>query len=236
MLPRAITGRLGAIGIRSRPLSLSTHKANSCYRSRSASAASQNRTSAPGDNNSNSHGNDKHRSIGNNSGSSSSSCSTRHSFRQPHTTADCCGGTAAIGQRQRWQHRREFSAAGRRVVAPAAPSSEFAQLEEEEEEGRQGVGGREKSAVVGDLSSLGGTEIDADDAGDDTPAAAGLRLKTAPASTPLDLGCKAYYMARNIGIRAVCTVRAVNLFVFLFWCCGAAVLRWLLFFFGQRTA
>lgn len=49
------------------------------------------------------------------------------------------------------------------------------------------------------------------------PAAAGLRPETAPASTPLDLECKAYYMARNIGIETVCTVS----FVFAF---GAALL------------
>lgn len=36
------------------------------------------------------------------------------------------------------------------------------------------------------------------------PAAAGLRPETAAASTPVDLGCKAYYMARNIDIKTVC--------------------------------
>ena len=39
------------------------------------------------------------------------------------------------------------------------------------------------------------------------PAAAGLRPETAPASTPVDLGCKAYYMARTIDIKTVCKVR-----------------------------
>lgn len=39
------------------------------------------------------------------------------------------------------------------------------------------------------------------------PAAAGLRPETAAASTPVDLGCKAYYMARNIDIKTVCKVR-----------------------------
>lgn len=43
------------------------------------------------------------------------------------------------------------------------------------------------------------------------PAAAGLRPETAPASTPVDLGCKAYYMARTIDIKTVCKVRCVCL-------------------------
>ena len=38
------------------------------------------------------------------------------------------------------------------------------------------------------------------------PAAAGLRPETAAASTPVDLGCKAYYMARSIDIKTVCKV------------------------------
>lgn len=37
--------------------------------------------------------------------------------------------------------------------------------------------------------------------------AAGLRPATATASTPTDLGCKAYYMARTIDIKTVCKVR-----------------------------
>lgn len=36
--------------------------------------------------------------------------------------------------------------------------------------------------------------------------AAGLRPATAPASTPADLGCKAYYMAKTIDIKTMCTV------------------------------
>lgn len=41
------------------------------------------------------------------------------------------------------------------------------------------------------------------------PPAVGLRPETAPASTPMDLGCKAYYMARTIDIRTVRSVRMV---------------------------
>lgn len=40
------------------------------------------------------------------------------------------------------------------------------------------------------------------------PAAAGLRPETAPASTPHNLGCKAYYMAKAIDIKTVCMVRS----------------------------
>lgn len=97
-------------------------------------------------------------------------------------------------------------------MATAASSSDFAQQEEKEKE-IWDIGGRE-CAVAGDLSSRG---IEIDDTDDDVPAAAGLRPETAPASTPLDLGCKAYYMARNIGIRAVCTVRAVLFLCFEFY-------------------
>lgn len=42
-----------------------------------------------------------------------------------------------------------------------------------------------------------------------SPPAAGLRPETAPASTPAELGCKAYYMARTIDIKTVCTVRCL---------------------------
>lgn len=60
------------------------------------------------------------------------------------------------------------------------------------------------------------------------PAAAGLRPETAAASTPVDLGCKAYYMAKNIDIKTVCKVRCdvscqVLAFVSLHYCWPAVL-------------
>lgn len=82
-------------------------------------------------------------------------------------------------------------------------SSELAQAEEEEEEHG---GGRDSSLPTSSLGIEIGNDDSSSSASPTPPEAAGLRPETAPASTPLDLGCKAYYMATNIGIKAVCTV------------------------------
>lgn len=159
---------------------LSTHK--TYYYWGSASAASQSDISVPRTSNINVH-------VGS---------------RQQRTAS--CGTAPAAGfkegRRRQWQDRRQFST-GRRALAPV-PSPEIA----EEELDQQAAGrGREDSL---------GIEIESSSDGESLarfpptpPAAAGLRPETAPASTPLDLGCKAYYMARNIGIKTVCTVRHV---------------------------
>lgn len=180
MLPRAI-GRLPTVGIRSRPLS--THK--TYYYWGSTSAASQGDISVP------------------------HTCSTNvHACSKQQPTASCRTAPAGFKEERRhqWRERRQFST-GRRAVATAAPSPEVAG-----EEMDQQAGGRDNPEEALGIEIDSGSTIDDDD--DEslarvshTPPAAGLRPETAPASTPLDLGCKAYYMARNIGIKTVCTVR-----------------------------
>lgn len=120
--------------------------------------------------------------------------------QQQRTTS--CGTAPASGfeeeRRHRWQDRRQFST-GRRAVATAAPSPEAAEGETDQQ-----ADGRDSP------EDYLGIEIDSNSTSDDESLAripSGLRPETAPASTPLDLGCKAYYMARNIGIKTVCTVR-----------------------------
>lgn len=118
---------------------------------------------------------------------------------QPQRTASCGTFPAGFrdGRRQQWQDRRRFSTGGR-AVAPV-PSPEVAGEEmDQQADGRDGPGESLGIEIDESLSSF-----------PPTPPAAGLRPETAPASTPLDLECKAYYMARNIGIKTVCTVRYV---------------------------
>ena len=180
MLPRAI-GRLPTVGIRSRPLS--THK--TYYYWGSTSAASQGDISVP------------------------HTCSTNvHACSKQQPTASCRTAPAGFKEERRhqWRERRQFST-GRRAVATAAPSPEVAG----EEMDKQADGRDNPEEALGIEIDSGGTIDDNDDESlarvSHTPPAAGLRPETAPASTPLDLGCKAYYMARNIGIKTVCTVR-----------------------------
>ncbi|CAN0419578.1 unnamed protein product, partial [Ectocarpus sp. 12 AP-2014] len=175
MFPRAISRRLPAVGFRP----LSTRKAHDCWGSASPSRQSSTITS-----------------VSDGTGSSSSIRPQHCSGRRPETAS-----AAALSPVRRWRHGRQFSW-GRRAGAPVT-SSEIAQAEEEEEE--EHGGGRVSSLSVSSL----GIEVGSDDgsvsASPTPPEAAGLRPETAPASTPLDMGCKAYYMATNIGIKAVCT-------------------------------
>lgn len=142
-------------------------------------------------------------SQGDVSGPHASSISVRAGSTQQQRTATC--GTAPAGlkersRQQQWQDRRRFSTGGR-AMAPAPSPGVAGEEVDEPADGRDSV----------EEGSLG-IEIDSSLARfpPKRPAAAGLRPETAPASTPLDLECKAYYMARNIGIKTVCTVRHVG--------------------------
>ncbi|CBJ33046.1 conserved unknown protein [Ectocarpus siliculosus] len=176
MFPRAISRRLPAVGVRP----LSTRKAHDCWGSAWPSRQSSTITS-----------------VSDGTRSSSSIRPQHGSGRGPETAS-----AAALSPVRRWRQGRQFSRGGR-AGAPVT-SSELAQADGEEEE--EHGGGRDSSLSVSSL----GIEIGNDDgssscASPTPPEAAGLRPETAPASTPLDLGCKAYYMATNIGIKAVCT-------------------------------
>ena len=120
--------------------------------------------------------------------------------QQRHTAGEEKAAPVAVAPAgRRWQHQRHFSV-GTRAVATAAPSSEFERDEAEQQD---------------KPFKPFGTEIERSGSGEEdrfppSPPAEGLRPETAPASTPLDLGCKAYYMARNIGIKAICTVRSLS--------------------------
>eukprot|EP00903_Cladosiphon_okamuranus_P010992 g10381.t1 len=131
-------------------------------------------------------------------GARARSISVRAASTQQQRTASC--GTAPSDLRgrrrqQQWQDRRPFSTSGR-AIAPA-PSPEVAGKEMD-----QLAGGRDIDENDGGTSDVDSTVAPFPPT---PPAAAGLRPETAPASTPLDLECKAYYMARNIAIKTVCT-------------------------------
>ncbi|CAM9176625.1 unnamed protein product, partial [Scytosiphon promiscuus] len=191
MLPRAVGGKLPAIGLHTRPLS--THKTWLCRRA--ALAAVEGNTSTPTAN-----GN---RNI------------KVHAARRqphPHTSRYGPGAGAARPRRHRWRHPRQQFSSGRGALAPSASPEVAREDGEEEEEEREGeVNGRGRGHSDSSPLRVGASEddsIDLETVGDldpTPPAAVGLRPETGPASTPLDLGCKAYYMARNIGIKTVCT-------------------------------
>ncbi|CAM9297692.1 unnamed protein product, partial [Ectocarpus fasciculatus] len=182
MFPRAISRRLPAVGVRP----LSTRKAYDCWGGTSTSRQSSTKTSV---------------SDGTGSSSSSSIPPQHGSGRGPATAS----AAAALSPVRRWRQGRQFSR-GRRAGAPLT-SSELAQAEEGEEEEEEHGGGRDCSLSVSSLGiEIGNNDDSSSSSASPTPPeAAGLRPETAPASTPLDLGCKAYYMATNIGIKAVCT-------------------------------
>lgn len=158
---------------------LSTRKAHDCWGSTSPSRQSSTKTS-----------------VSDGTGSNSSIRPQHGSGRVPETAS-----AAALSPVRRWRQGRQFSRGGR-AGAPVT-SSELAQAEGEEEDHG---GGRESSLSVSSLGIEIGYDDGSSSASPTPPEAAGLRPETAPASTPLDLGCKAYYMATNIGIKAVCTV------------------------------